>query len=271
MKKVAICAVAFLGLTMFSSKTFAQLQDEKNVVINMDLQPILQLDMTTPDQIDFVFDEISEYYGGITKYGATILKVSSTVDWDLWAVGTSQQNMSSGANQWDLQMQYGFGTDPNAVTIIPLSALELHQHQANVGQAALIDYSTPFQTVTTQPAASPGQNSIYFATAAASIYTIPAATERFIQGGNANTDFIGGGSYLTPQMQTPSIVTGGNVIGAYYNVIDYRILPGLPVVFPAAGDVAGAAQDVATVSGAGFYASPGVYTMNVKYILSENQ
>lgn len=276
MKKLAICAAAFLGLTMMSNKTFAQLQDEKNVVITMDLQPILQLDMTTPDQIDFVFDDISDYYGGITKYGATILKVSSTVDWDLWAVGTSQANMATGANQWDLQLQYGFNNDPNATTLIPLSALELHQHLGNQGQAAVVDYSTPFQTVTTLPAATPGQNSIYYANAAGSIYTVPAATEKFIQGGNANTDFIAGGSYLTPQLQNPAIVSGSNLIGAFYNVIDYRILPSLPVIFPCAGSTAGT-EDIDTQNGgagtgaSGFYAAPGVYTMNVKYILSENQ
>jgi hypothetical protein len=37
----------------------------------MDLQPILQLNMTTADQVNFVFDDIASYYGGIIRYGAT--------------------------------------------------------------------------------------------------------------------------------------------------------------------------------------------------------
>jgi hypothetical protein len=60
MKKVVICAAAFLAITAMANKSFAQLQDEKNVTITMDLQPILQLDMSTPDQIDFVFDDIGD-------------------------------------------------------------------------------------------------------------------------------------------------------------------------------------------------------------------
>lgn len=270
MKKVIFTCAAFLCLAGFASKSYAQLQDEKNVTITMDLQPILQLDMSTPDQIDFVFDDIADYYGGITKYGATILKISSTVNWDLWAVGTSQANMSGAANNWDVQMQYGFSATSGGVSTIPLSALELHQHAANTSSAGLtgtqVDYSLAFQEVTTAAAvANPGQNSIFYANAAGSIYTIPAVTEKFIQGGTLNTDFVAGGSYLTPQMQTPAITTGLNLLGAYYNVIDYRILPGLPVVFPCAGLNDGTSEAMAT------YAQPGVYSMNVKYILCENQ
>ncbi|MCX7728962.1 MAG: hypothetical protein N2203_05785, partial [Bacteroidia bacterium] len=71
MKKLGI----ILGIGALStSLSYAQLVDEKNVTVTMDLQPVLQLNMTTPDQIAFVFDEIREYYGGILKYGATILK-----------------------------------------------------------------------------------------------------------------------------------------------------------------------------------------------------
>ena len=52
-----------LALTFMSAlPSFAQLQDEKNVTITMDLQPILQLNMTTADQVNFVFDDIASYY-----------------------------------------------------------------------------------------------------------------------------------------------------------------------------------------------------------------
>ena len=83
----------------------AQLIDEKDVTITMDLQPVLQLDMTTANQIEFVFDDINEYYAGITQYAATILKVSSTVSWDLYAVGRSSGSTAPGF--WDQQIDYG--------------------------------------------------------------------------------------------------------------------------------------------------------------------
>jgi hypothetical protein len=87
MKKKIITIALALGAVV----GHAQLVDEQNVTITMDLQPVLQLDMNGPQNIDLVFDEISEYVGGITKYGATQLKVSSTVDWDLYAVGYGSQ------------------------------------------------------------------------------------------------------------------------------------------------------------------------------------
>ena len=43
----------------FASTASAQLIDQKDVSINLDMQPVLQLDMTTPNQIEFVFDDVS--------------------------------------------------------------------------------------------------------------------------------------------------------------------------------------------------------------------
>ena len=58
----------------------------------------------------------------------------------------------------------------------------------------------------------------------------------------------------------------------YYYAMDYRILPGLPAIFPNAHSAdGGTAQDIVTVSGAGKYAEPGVYTMYVQYVLLEDQ
>jgi|NOAtaT_5_FD_contig_91_517567_length_1509_multi_14_in_0_out_0_1 hypothetical protein len=301
MKKVVICAAAFLALSAMANKSFAQLQDEKNVTITMDLQPILQLDMSTPDQIDFVFDDIGDYAGGITKYGATILKVSATVNWDLWAVGTSNANMSGTGDFWDVQASYGVLTDVNTATgvansasnQIPLHALELHQHGVNLSTAGsaggFADYSTPFANPSSQltgaavgvgaTAWAPGQNNIYVpAGGAAAVYTIPSVNEKFIQGHNDPTALIPGGSYLTQSFQNATgnpngqpVAAGAEMISAYYNVIDYRIVPGLPVQFPLAADNTGTLQDLGTVQSVETYAAPGVYTMNVKYILAENQ
>lgn len=262
MKKVYLC-LAMAG-AMFSAK--AQLIDEKDVTVTMDLQPVLQLDMTTPNQLEFVFDDINEYYAGITQYGATILRVSSTVSWDLYAVGRS--NGTNGAEFWDQQLDYG-SNNPNAIPNLPLSLLELHQNQPNSGAVGaggtFADYSQAFATT---GAANAG-NSLYVN---GGTNTPPTTNDKYIAGhagtsGTPNQDFMPGGSYLTA-------VTGVNPnTSDYYYSIDYRILPGLPAIFPNAADAdATAFEDVVTTSlNAAAYAEPGVYTMYVQYILLEDQ
>ncbi|WP_152287476.1 hypothetical protein [Flavicella marina] len=258
--KLFAAAVALIG-----TSASAQLIDEKDVSITLDLQPVLQLDMTTPDQIEFVFDEINEYQAGITQYAATILKVSSTVSWDLYAVGRSQGNTATGF--WDQQVDYG-NDNTNAVPNLPLSLLEIRQSQQNPSTAAdatKLDYSANFQnanTVAGLGGAYVGTNNIYVDPLG--LATPPPATERYIAGhkGAAGADdFVPGGTYLN---QTTSR-------SEYYYTIDYRILPGLPAVFPMAYDIVAGAQDIATINGPSTYAEPGVYTMYVQYILLEDQ
>lgn len=254
MKKLLFGAAVLAALSI-SSNANAQLVDEANVTITMDLQPILQLNMTGPSNIDFVFDQISEYVGGITQYGATSLQVSSTVSWDLYAVGYS----STGAVNWDQQVIYGGGADPSAIDNLPITALEMRQDKANPfpGTAtAFADYNAAFviSPVTT------GSNNIY---ASATPYVAPVDGEKYIAGGNTAiaAAFVPGGSYLVAQAGV--FGSGSN----YYYTIDYRIVPGLPATFPNAATNAGVTNALA----AGTYAQPGVYTMNVKYVLAENQ
>jgi len=257
------------GAMLVGSSAFAQIQDEKNVTVTMELVPILQLNMNTPDQVNFVFDEISEYLGGITKYGATILTASSTVSWDLFASGTSGQHATAPANRfWDPQVAYGAAS---GVTDLPLTALELRQFPGDINNGTPNlggDYVATFTAVPNPQAATLGANNIYVS--AGSPYVIPpavaAANNRYIAGGNGAGSFVAGGSYLT---QTAVATTGVN--DAYYFVIDYRIVPGLPAIFPFANTGAGS-EDLVTIGGVGGeYAQPGVYTMNVKYLMIENQ
>jgi hypothetical protein len=266
MKKV-ILSIAVVSAILAGNNAKAQLIDEQNVTVTMDLQPILQLGMVGSQNVDFVFDQISEYVGGITQYGATALSVSSTVSWDLYAAGFS--SAAAGGNLlWDNQVSYGDGNDGNAVTTLPLTLLELHQNRANpdgtVGAGVDDDYFTAFATSTN----SLGMNNIY---ATSTPYVRPAAGTKYIAGGNASTDFVAGGTYLVENSAGTSV--GAN--SAYYYTIDYRIVPGLPAVFPraTAGATLGgnnstsAALNATTTS---LYARPGVYTMNVKYVLVEN-
>ena len=266
MKKV-ILSVAVLASLAISNNAKAQLVDEQNVTVTMDLQPILQLGMNGSSNVDFVFDQISEYVGGITQYGATNLNVTSTVNWDLYAVGFSSR---AALGFWDQQVQYGAGTDPNAIDDLPLTLLELHQDKANpaaslTGTGLTDDYSAAFTQV--QGGATVGQNNVYVS---ATPYARAAVDAKYIAGGFNATDFVVGGTYL--------ITNGSGVGGAsdYYYAIDYRIVPALPAIFPNASDftVGGGnnatADDLVSANAAGAYAQSGVYTMNVKYVLMEN-
>ena len=84
-------------------RTNAQLSDQEYVAITMDLQGILELNMTTEPQVDFVFNTIQKYQIGITKYNATRLEVESTVAWDLYAQPSTEF--------WTQQIAYGAGTN----------------------------------------------------------------------------------------------------------------------------------------------------------------
>lgn len=280
MKKFMKSALLF-GAVIAGTSTFAQIQDEENVTVTMELVPILQLNMNTPDQVNFVFDEISEYIGGITQYGATILTVSSTVNWDLFATGTSAAHQAvAGDKKWDYVVGYGpttpVLTGAGARNELPLTALELHQFPSAVVTDALVplqlaNYGGVFSAAV---GALPGTwpNNIYVSTASAYLAP-PTVTDPYIAGGAGVLEFVNGGSYLT---QTAAVGASD-----YYFVIDYRIVPGLPAIFPKAGTTVGIDASHALVGGTAFtvggtpapgaYAKPGVYTMNAKYLLVENQ
>jgi len=257
MKKIKLLVVSLL----FAGSINAQLIDEQNVTITMDLQPILQLYMEGPSNLDFVFDEVYEYLGGITKYGATVLKVSSSVNWDLYAVAYSSQATLI----MDNSVTYGVGT--GGLTGISCSILELHQDKRAGGVVAAgqllgegADYFLPFVANAFAGGAAVANNNVYCSIAP---YTKPATTDKYIAGGNLTTatNFVAGGSYLTTGAAAPGT-------SSYMYSMDYRILPGLPATFPHAfiGGLVPAAHTVVAPS----YARPGVYSMNVKYVLAEN-
>ncbi len=296
MKKLLLTLVC-AGAMMVSA--FAQLLDEKNVTITMDLQPVLQLSLEGPDQLDFTFDNINAYYAGIIKYGANVLRVSSSVSFDLWATGLSQTTNFL----WDQVVDYPNGGG-NATPTIPTSALELRQFPENPsvvtlgcavtvgsGTGAGSDYNSafaPYDIASNILTAGTSNNSINVEENT-NPYTSPTstatvATEKYIAGGTGTGSGcqIVGGSYLLKTnlaLVDPASSAAGAESG-YYFTIDYRILPGLPAKFPAFEDAATAstsadatAADAASSldDGAATYAEPGVYTMYVKYILVEDQ
>jgi len=255
MRKIIYIVCAILLITV-SNTVNAQLTVENDVTITMDLQPVLQLDMSTPDQINFIFDEINEYSSGIIKYGATQLRVSSTVSWDLYVVGRSAGMNTS--DSWDQQIEYGRGGHAYAVDNLPLSALEIRQSQADHSKSSItdlgsLDYSSQFPIVSSPS----GTNSLYYD--GSNTNTPPGPGQRYIAGGSGTGvgRSIDGGSYLTSKGTTSD----------YHYSIDYRIVPGLPAVFPMAHNSDGGSEALTGEQ----YVQPGVYTMYVQYILLADQ
>jgi len=239
--------------------TFAQMQHQ-TFTFEIDIQPILQLNMSTPSQIDFNFTELTNYTGGITQYGATILQVSSSVNWDLMAVGTSSLNEStSGAKPfWDNTIKYSAG----GISTIPLDVLELYQSPANPFNAvAGADYSAGF---TSPPS---GNNNLI--TAYGSGVALTAVAPYSFTAGSATRTIAGDWTTIGAPLHAgiPGSYLSINKVGAgawnnanYRYVISYRITPGLPVLFL-----------YSKVFVMPKFATPGSYTMQVKYILAEDQ
>jgi len=302
MKKIA--SLLFAGTLIFGS-TNAQILSEQNVTINMDLQPVLQLSLEGPEVIDFSFTTIDQYRNGITRYGANVLKVSSSVSFDLWANGFSQgMNTGDQPNRYfDILGDYGAAA-AGGLNNIPCAALELHQFPQNPSVAAApallcggnataasanMDYSAAFIDPS---GVGTGNNAIYSATGTNPYFAPDDATaathDKYIAGAKAVT--VGcqvvGGTYLQQSLDPANATEDGAITSdGYYFVMDYRIVPGLPARFPMS-DAARQTNGAAT-SGAAYLASaltihaaaavptayinPGSYQMAIKYILVEDQ
>ncbi len=85
MKKIFL----FLAMLGFGVNSYAQLSDEEYAYVTMDLQGILNLNMTTDPNVNFAFKSIPDYSNGITKFNATKLDVDATVAWDLFAYAST--------------------------------------------------------------------------------------------------------------------------------------------------------------------------------------
>ncbi len=224
--------------------------------LTIEILPILQLKMTSTPQLDFDFNEIKDYTGGITKYGATKIQVNSSVNWDLIAVGTSTLNENvAGSPYWDNNVSYtGGGT-----VDIPLDVLELFQSPANptpLQTGVGLDYSPNF----TNPPS--GNNNIEVARGSG-VALAPVAPYTLGKTIAGNWGALGVGNMMAPgsYLSIHNAPAAGFWNRADFSYsISYRIVPGLPVLFPH------------TLLGPmPRYARPGVYSMQVKYILAEDQ
>ena len=305
-------SLSILALILTAGSYSSQILSEQNVTINMDLQPVLQLDIEGAEVIDFNFTEISQYTRGITRYGANILKVSASVSFDLWAAGFSQgMNTAAAAadrnNYFDNVSNYGNNANAVAVNTIPVSALELHQFPQNPStedqttqcgtnnsaMTANADYSTAFVDPTS---GTNGNNNIYFPVGT-NPYLAPddnaaGGRDKYIAGysgqGTAQSGCqVAGGTYLGQSISTTNGTEAGAITNdGYYFVMDYRIVPGLPVRFPMSDptnaanalstSLAAITADDLTIHGGvstnpDAYVKPGAYQMQIKYIIVEDQ
>jgi hypothetical protein len=215
--------------------TKAQLSDQEYVAVTMDLQGILELNMTTEPQVDFVFNSIQKYQVGITKYNATRLEVESTVPWDLYAQPSSQF--------FTQQIAYGAGT--NGQGTLPSEILEMQAIQPNT-------------TVTNTPLTFNsfiGLSSDFGGNTAS---LTPSANTQFLAGEFAQ----GVTSSYAPATSTASPLTNKFLI-------HYRIKPGVPANFP---DLTSQypAVALATFNATTPYAQPGYYDLEVVYTLTED-
>ena len=211
----------------------AQLSDQEYVAVTMDLQGILDLNMTTEPQVDFVFNTIQKYQVGITKYNATRLEVESTVPWDLYAQPSTQF--------WTQEIAYGAGT--NGQGTLPSEILEMQSIQPN-------------------SVAAPNTFNSFIGLSSSGGTNTASLTP------TVNTQFLAG-EFATgvANSYAPSTSTSSPLTNKF--LVHYRIKPGVPANFPDLAAQypveAAAAFPVATP-----YAQAGYYDLEVVYTLTED-
>jgi len=218
---------------LFTTQTNAQLSDQEYVAVTMDLQGILQLNMTTDPQVDFVFNTIQKYQVGITKYNATRLEVEATVPWDLYAQPSTQN--------WTQQIAYGAGT--NGQGTLPSEILEMQSIQSN-SVAAPLTFNN-FIGLSSNGGANTSS-------------LTPTVNTQFLAGEFGQ----GVASSYAPATSTESPLTNKFLI-------HYRIKPGVLASFP---DLTTQYPALAatTFPAATPYAQPGFYDLEVVYTLTED-
>ena len=235
--------------------------DTRALEIVVEILPILQLKINSPSQIDFSFEDINDYYAGKIAPGATSLEVSSNMHWDLFPVGTSSKHMEDPTNWfWDNIAQYsGFGSPP---TEIPLSVLQIQQFPPNPTMTDPIpvdrlDYSSAFVSPMT---ADDTLNNILVASGFIALagQLSDAGTKQRAIAGSININFATNDNCGMPP-GSYFLATTASEKERYRYSISYRIVPGIPSLF--LGSKPAMSEE----------ATPGVYSMEVRYILREDQ
>lgn len=222
-------------------------QKTQNVSFTLDMKPILSVEFNAPSQINFVFDEKSKFNKGIVHEEATEIRVTSTVNWDMYAVGRSLNKNSDELQSWDVQKS--FKSSQNESLHIPLQLLEIKQQYKNNGvfhsEANFSDYSSPFSTSHLSTS-----NNIYVSPNGTP--TPPNAFGKYLAGhsgaaGYSKSGFNPPGSYYSEHSKRSN----------YHFVLDYRILPRTLAISPKTLNKNNS--------------EPGFYSMVVQYVILEDQ
>ena len=224
---------------------------------DIEIEPILQMNLKSADQIDFSFNDMRDYATGVTKYGATAIELRSNMNWDFMTYATSIANETTagGTPIWDVNMNYSATGGSNQV---PLYVLELHQTPANpLASGAGVDYSPAFPA----PPFACSDNYIEVAhrAGAAIVFTLnPCNADQGDKTIAGNWEGGAGGTFMVPGMYAPDLVVPVNEWTAsnFRYVFDYRLVPGLPATFNGA---------IAT------FVRPGSYSMQIRYFITEDQ
>ena len=100
MKKSILTSLALVLLAFAANAQGSTTAQHKVKVI---ASPVLDISMTSPDDVEFAFDTPEKYEAGITKNAATQLKVKSTKSWTVKASGAAENFTStSGDNNTEL-------------------------------------------------------------------------------------------------------------------------------------------------------------------------
>lgn len=194
----------------------------------------------------------------------------------MYAVGRSQGKNPNGRTFWDQEVSYG--STANSIADIPLSLLEIKQNNNNKGinhkKAVYGDYSNEF-TDGFRPSASNNLNVSSDGTP-----TPPSQRGKYIAGHSGDDSYNENGYIPAGSYQSKN-----NDTSQYHYVLDYRILPGFPAIFPNVfNEDASIAENLVSASKANTllagvsssdskksYAEPGFYTMTVQYVIMEDQ
>ena len=247
----------------YSNECNSQNSERESVTVTLDLKPILQLEMSSQDQIDFVFDKEKQYHDGIVKNAATTIKITSTVKWDLYAIGRNKEKNPNRKTYWSQENI----NDANIKTLtnIPLNLLEIKQHTPNNGinykQGLDKDYSQDFSITDNLN----GRNNIYVSKDGS--LSPPSINDKYIAG------YTGSSSDIKNGYMNPGSYNSKNMINNFEYVLDYRILPNIPVLFSNNPHVKNNSLEHLTnqVSNSESNGERTKFSMNIVYVLLEDQ
>ncbi|MFW5706749.1 MAG: hypothetical protein ACOC12_02410 [Bacteroidota bacterium] len=221
MRKFLFVFVAMLALSLFSTKSYAQLSDEQYNYVTMDLRGILTLTMTTNPQVDFVFSTVQEYMQGITRFNAVELEVDATMAWDLFVYAST--------DGWEQVESYSI----NGNNFLPAEILEM---QSSVTSLAPVNLNA-FE-------------SLKGATNSEVSGNLPTAATQFLAGQFGT---------LATESFAPGTASGNPDTHRFR--LDMRLVPDIPATFPNSTVLLDAGGNNATYAQAGYYYLEVVYSL----------